>query len=130
MAQKHALLGGLLSLFVMIPPVEQLWDGLGYYTAIQLPSFSELGNNAHRPRNQELLSGICLFFGVSPIPYFSSSMISMIEFLESPRCGFSRMSSQASSCSGKPAGLAIHRGWWRCIRESHVATWRVCCSHG
>ena len=68
-------------------------------------------------------------FGVSPIPYFSSSMISMIEFLESPRCGFSRMSSQASSCSGKPAGLAIHRGWWRCIRESHVATWRVCC-HG
>ena len=28
--------------------------GSGYYTAIQLPSFSELGNNAHRPRNPHL----------------------------------------------------------------------------
>ena len=119
-------------LFVMIPPscTTLFGMGSGYYTAIQLPSFSELGNNAHRPRNQELLgSGMCLFLGSHLFKNFSSSMISMIEFLESPRCGFSRMSSQASSCSGKPAGLAIHRGGWRCIRESHVATWRVCC-HG
>ena len=118
MAQKHASLGGLLSLFVMIPPVEQLWDGLRVLYCYPIAQFFRVRQQRTSPQKP------------SPIPYFSSSMISMIEFLESPRCGFSRMSSQASSCSGKPAGLAIHRGWWRCIRESHVATWRVCCSHG